>query len=214
MKAISSVSRQLFLRLSALCWLWLLVGCQSMCEDNSTWGQASLTSKLWHSPAFCNFNEPAAKPDLKLFQHEGPADVLVQYNEVREKDGSVRRRTFFLNRNIERLQAGRKPQFVHATTVAGLKPVPVLARGSGQPAPATGLHATVSEDWQTFTLHANGQVLDTFRLPTYETPGGKVQKTLLTPLTVTGDVVIVGLYAAAVAAVLWVQSGGPGLNCH
>src|SRR5207249_3321366 len=105
--------------------------------DNSTWGQASLTSKLWHSPSFCNFNEPAAKPDLKLFQHEGPADVLVQYNEVREKDGSVRRRTFFLNRNIERLQAGRKPRFVHATTVAGLKPVPVLGRGSGQPAPPT-----------------------------------------------------------------------------
>ena len=37
---------------------------------------------------------------------------------------------------------------------------------------------------------------------------------LLTPFTVTGDVVIVGLYASTVAAVLWLQSGAPGLNCH
>ncbi|HYV30972.1 MAG TPA: hypothetical protein VEO53_07705 [Candidatus Binatia bacterium] len=207
MKAISFPSKRLLFGLAVLAWLPLWSGCRSAWDE-------SLTAKLWHSPTFRNFNEPASNPNVRLFEHEGGADLLVQYDEVREKDGAVRGRAFFLNRNLKRLQEGRKPQFVHTNAVGGLKPVPVLVRRHAEPVPAAGWHVIVSEDRQTFTLHAGGTAVDTFRLPIYETSGGKVQRTLLTPFTVTGDVVCVGLYVGAVAAVLWLEGGAPGLNCR
>src|SRR5437667_11262727 len=102
MKAISFLWKRLFLPLTALGWLLLSSGCQS------TWDE-SLTAKLWNGASLRNFNQPAANPNVRLFQHEGRADLLVQYDEMREKDGVIRSRAFFLNRNLGRLQAGRRP---------------------------------------------------------------------------------------------------------
>ncbi len=207
MKAISVASKRLLFPLAALCWLPLWSGCQS------TWDE-SLTARLWHNPSFRSVNEPAPNPNVRLFQPEGGADLLVQYDEVREKDGAARGRAFYLARNLKRLQAGRKPRFVDTNAVAGLKPVPVLVRRQAEPVAKGGWHVVVSDDWQTFTLQTDGVAVDTFRLPAYETTGGKVQRTLLTPFAVTGDVVCVGLYVGTVAAVIWLQSGAPGLTCR
>src|SRR5260370_25177948 len=94
------------------------------CRELNDW---PLTYRLWDDRMLARFNEPADNPHLQLFQSARTNDVLVQYDEVREKNEKVRRRAFFLNPNLERLEGGKKPRFVRPTKADNLQPIPCLS---------------------------------------------------------------------------------------
>src|SRR5713101_3033023 len=160
-----------------------LTGCRAL----NDW---PLTYKLWDDRALARFNEPADNPHLQLFQSARTNDVLVQYDEVREKNEKVRRRTFFLNPNLERLEAGRKPRFASPRKADNLQPIPLVSE-----LPASdnshSLIGIVSTNGHEVTLRDQGRELASFSLPLYETAGGKVERVLLTPLAAASDVAIV-----------------------
>lgn len=207
MKGTRFLFRRLVFHISLLGFVALLAGCQGT-------GDYGFTHKVWSTDSLRRFNEPATDPKVEVFQHEQRSDVLVQYDEVREKDGAIRRRAFFVNQNLDRLKAGRKPRFVSLKTAAGLKPVPVVPAGTAPRSEPAGIYATVSEGSRQVSLRVNGEELQAVSLPAYPVSSGALRKTLLTPLAVTGDVVVVSCYVGVIAGVLWLRAGGPGVNCH
>jgi len=173
------------------------------CRELNDW---PLTYRLWDDRAFARFNEPADNPHLQLFQSARTNDVLVQYDEVREKNEKVRRRTFFLNPNLERLEGGKKPRFVRSSQADNLQPIPLV---SELPAfdNSHRLIVVVSSHGHAVTLRDQGRELASFSLPVYETAGGKVERVILTPVAATCDVVIVGVVAGVIVAYAWASSG-------
>lgn len=153
-----------------------------------------LTQHLWQSESFRNFHEPASDPRLEVYRSEKPADYLVTYDEVREKDGRIRRRAFYLKTNSNRLTSRRRPGFVNPAKAASLETIPagsIVANG---------------DRWQ--LREPDGTALE-FSLPTYASHGSTALKILLTPLTVTGDTIIVGSILGVFVASAYVQG-----NCH
>jgi hypothetical protein len=181
-------------------------GCQSVYEE-------SFTYKLWNNESFRHFNEPAADPRLRLFADPKRGDVLVEYDEIREKDGLTQRRAFFVNANRRRIETGQKPRFVGTNAAVALEPIPILAANSDLSIPTTGLCVVVDTNRQSFILHSEGRAAATVSLPTYSTTGG-ARKAFLTPLTVTGDTLVVGATAGVIAAWAWAQSGFTVSTCR
>ncbi len=105
MKSKGPWSRKAIRFLLTACFVPALSGCRAL----NDW---PLTYKLWDDRMLARFNEPAGNPHLQLFQSARTNDVLVQYDEAREKNEKVRRRSFFLNANLARLEGGKKPRFV------------------------------------------------------------------------------------------------------
>jgi hypothetical protein len=171
-----------------------LIGCRELHD----W---PLTYRLWDDRAFARFNEPADNPHLQLFQSARTNDVLVQYDEVREKNEKVRRRTFFLNPNLERLEHGKKPRFVNPSKADNLQPIPLVSE-----LPASdnshSLIGVVSTNGHEVTLRDQDRELASFSLPVYETAGGKVERVFLTPVVATCDVVIVVVIVGVAAGVI------------
>src|SRR5689334_24260853 len=101
----------------------------------------SLTCGLWTGNVLRSFNEPAADPAIRIYQSVRPPDLLVTYDESLERNDQLRRRAFYLQANLERLRAGRKPRFVSASRTNGLIQ---LAAGSatGAPSPTAGPAST------------------------------------------------------------------------
>ena len=127
----------------------LLTGCETAREY-------SLTCKLWTDPEKSRFAEPASEPHLALY-HDGSADqVLVTYDEHVESAADVRRRAFFLEANLERLAAKKKPKFVKADAVAEMLPIP-------QTAPPAG--TIVYSMGQTLALNAKAESEPVFPAP-------------------------------------------------
>lgn len=168
----------------------LLVGAAGCASDDSIF----LTQRLWQSETFRHFHEPASDLRLEVYRSETPPDYLVTYDEVREKDGRIRRRAFYLQANSNRLSSRRRPDFVNPGKAAGLEAIPVdaiIADGDG---------------WH--LRKADGSTIG-FPSPTYASRGGKALKILLTPLTIAGDTVIVGSILGVFVASAYVHG-----NCH
>ena len=173
------------------------------CRELNDW---PLTYRLWDERMLARFNEPADNPHLQLFQSARTNDVLVQYDEVREKNEKVRVRSFFLNRNLERLEGGKKPRFVSPRKADNLQPIPLVSELSASDN-SHRLIGVVSSHGHEVTLCDQERVLATFSLPVYETAGGKVERVILTPVVATCDVVIVGVVAGVIVAYAWASSG-------
>src|SRR5206468_5827092 len=91
------------------------------------------TSKLWQEGRFDRYHEPANPPNVRLFHSSQNKDVLVQYDEVREDDAALSRRAYWLEQNINRLAAGRKPHFVSMANLQGLRPIPIAVTNATSP---------------------------------------------------------------------------------
>jgi hypothetical protein len=199
MKAIQSR----WLRPSLRCLVLSLCAIMPGCQSSSDW---SLTHKLWTNESFHDFKTPASDPQLQLFADERQSDVLVIYDEIRESNDSVRRRAFFANRNLDRIRAGKKPRFVRPTAARGLKPIPVIRSSALETVPTEGLAVVMTDRRHEFLLYSDGRELGTVGLPAYGSNGG-LKKALLTPLTVTGDTLIVGTVVGLYAACAYARSG-------
>jgi len=177
----------------------------SGCQTGGDW---SFTGRLWSGDSFSRYKMPASEPRLELFADESHADVLVIYDEIREKDRQVRRRAFFVNPNLDRIAAGRHPHFVDPSAARGLKPIPILDLDGRAEIPPAGLAILRTERNHDFILYSEGNEVCTVKLPAYGS-SGTVVKSLLTPLTVTSDTLIVVSVAGLILGLIYLQAGGP-----
>lgn len=174
----------------------LITGCQTA-QDYS------LTYKLWTNAEMRHFNEPVPSPHLELFELEHSDDVLVQYDEVREKNGQVCRRAYLLRPNVGRIATKKKPRFVDSSRVSTLHRIPTGESLSAisNAVPGLATYAIIAKGGHEFTLYRAGQVDGTYALPVYLESGGTVMRVALTPFAVAGDAVMVGLVASVVGFV-------------
>jgi hypothetical protein len=150
------------------------------------------TSELWEKGAFDGFNEPARPTNLGVF--ETPGDWLIVYDEVSEKNGRIRRRAYYLNRNQDLVNRRKKPQFVSASEADAFRSASAL----------------LSSDGRQFTIYDGSTEIGTYELPIYPAPSGRVKQILLTPCTLVVDATVAG----AILGLYWLQMGGPGANCN
>jgi hypothetical protein len=188
----------------------LMTGCEVV-------NQYSFTHKLWSDTALINHYEPAQPAHLKLFQDRHKSDVLVQYDESREKNGAVRPRAFFLRPNLEKLAEGGKPHFVKPSEAEELQIIPVVSHSStnaasiaaGAPG-AEALHAEVSADGTRFTLFSGDQEIGAYDLPVYVDPSSHTTKILVTPFALVGDAVLIGAFGAVLMIIGLAHTGFSG----
>ena len=175
----------------------------------------SLTRKLWSDGADLEgpYHRPAQQPNVQLFQTKTGDDLLVQYDELKDGRGTPTRRTYLLLENNSRTSAHQKPNFTAPTRIDELTAIPIRISAAPTAEPAT-LYAVIDEQRAQFTLHGEQWDRCPYSLPKYSTDHTPVARVALTPLALAGDVVMVGLAAGIVGAVLWVSAGGPGANCH
>jgi hypothetical protein len=168
------------------CLALVTTGCESVRD-------ASLTGRLWTGSPL---NVPAPEPNAKFFRRTDNRDVLVTYDELCERKDKIRRRAFFFQANLERLEQHKKPRFVNPNLASEMNLVLLTVVTNAIPAPEPIL-TRLSPDLRSFTLVRDGKEYGPFDLPVYVDASGWTERVLLTPLAVTGDVVI----AAAIIAV-------------
>lgn len=149
-----------------------------------------VTQRLWEDKAFDGFNQPARPPNLQVSRCDG--DWLVQYDEVNENSVRIRRRTYFLYANDERVRQHKKPHFEKGTIDT-----------SGE------VRAVFSDTAPEFTLYDGDKLVGTYELPVYPKPSGRVKQVILTPFALVADAGIGVAGVAVFAAYLWLQSGAP-----
>jgi hypothetical protein len=164
----------------------------------------SLTYKLWNNAELRRFAEPAPEPHLALFSNPRSEDLLVQYDEVREQDVTVRRRAYFMRQNAERISRREKPRFVDPQLASAMEPVPVCAALSETNNPALEILPLFAmftrSDGQDFVLLRHGTAEGPYTLPAYVESNANFVRVAFTPFAVAGDTIMVGLVASIAAA--------------
>jgi hypothetical protein len=172
----------------------LATGCDTMRDS-------TMTGRLWDAGGI-NRCLPAPTPNLKLYRTPDDKDVLVTYDELREKNDSIRRRAFFFQPNVRRLEDHKRPKFVSPDKVRELELVPVAEFGNTNAPAEEVVFSKTSADGQAFTLIWFGADLGPYALPVYVDRGSEVRRALLTPLTTTGDVIVAVVVVALVAGAI------------
>jgi hypothetical protein len=147
-------------------------------------GSGCATKALWEEGQFARFHEPAAPPNLEVF--EGGGKMLVVYDEERDEGAGRKRRAFWADLDAEPPQQPYRPRFVRVEPAEGMRPLAI-----GEVAAATDFSA-VTNVVQGFTLFKDGKEVWVYRLPIYEDSSGRMKQIALTPLTVVADLTIFG----------------------
>jgi hypothetical protein len=152
------------------------------------------TRALWQDSTLDAWNEPADQADLRLYDAPRRKDVLVVYQEYSERNDSVHRRTYWLERNRKKIEQKQPPDFVGPQSTRGLAPIPVFAATNAPEAEANWppLYAVVQTNQHSFIVYSTGQPGQPQRLPVYNDGIGKTKRIALTPLCVVADITIVG----------------------
>lgn len=166
-----------------------------------------VTSALWDSDRFVRFHEPAAPPNLRLFESTENHDILVQYDEWQEMSEKLRKRTYWLGQDRTPFANPHKPAFVSAGSAEGLPPIPIHNSSTFTVQTNTGLAAVVTWSPTGFILYSDDRVLGNYVLPVYEDGSAMVKKVALSPLAVTADT---GLVAGYLLLLYWSGQSG---NC-
>jgi hypothetical protein len=173
----------------------LATGCDTMRDS-------TITARLWDAGAV-NRCLPAPKPNVKFYRTPDGKDVLVTYDELREKNDAIRRRAFFFIPNVRKLEDRKRPKFVSPANVVKLQLVPVAETGDTNAPAGEVIFVKVSGDSQEFTLVWHGTELGPYVLPVYVDRGSEFRRVILTPLTTTGDVIVVVVVVAVVAGMFF-----------
>lgn len=184
----------------------LATGCDTVRDS-------TITGRLWDAGGV-NRCLPAANPNLKLYRTPDSKDVLVTYDELREKSDSIRRRAFFFKPNVRRLEDHKRPKFISPAKVMELSLVPVAEGGDTNAPAGEVIFARISADNHEFTLMWFGTDLGPYALPVYVDRSSEVRRTLLTPLAAMGDVIVVVVVVAVVAGVIFAYSYAAGPTYH
>src|SRR6266496_4195126 len=82
----------------------------------------SVTYKVWNNEEWRHFAGPAPSPHLAIFETANGDDILVQYDEISDTNGRIRRRAYLLYPNLERIREGKRPDFVEPALADGVQP--------------------------------------------------------------------------------------------
>jgi hypothetical protein len=153
-------------------------------------GCESLTGQLWSEGFEAGHHQVAPEPNLKVSQTADRKDVLVQYDEVRDKATKIQHRAYLLYANEETIEAGRKPQFVNTaeTRKMQLIPLTISYTTNADAAYSLDLQVVLRADRHHFVLVSAGKVTGPYQLPDYIQPGTWFL-VLMTPVAVTGDAI-------------------------
>ncbi len=161
------------LMVSVMAWVWFATGCAN---------PVGLTGDLWQRHGF----HPATTPNLSLSMDASRKDVLVQYDEQRDKEEAPRRRAYWLFAQPNNTATNQPmPKFVDRAESVGLPRLPVLEE-KPQPGNARAAYAVVTPP--IFELWLDGTWQGQFRLPRYQNVSCKFGRALLTPLAVSLDI--------------------------
>src|SRR5438445_4800024 len=162
----------------------------------------SVTHKVWSYEEWRHFAGPAPSPHLALFETASGNHILVQYDEMSDTSGRIRRRAYLLYPNLERIQENRRPEFVKPALLNGVKPIQLQDSPSptADPHPTPALYAVTAKGGREFTLYRAGAAEGPYELPDYLKSNSTAARVLLTPLTVAADSVMVGLVASVLGA--------------
>lgn len=151
------------------------------------------TAMLWNKSTFSTYYHPAEPANLQLYYSDARKDMLVQYDETREREKKVRRRSYWLEPNLTPANNGQKPQFINAVSLDGLTPVPLTAtRPVSPPTDLKGLYVVCETHDPRFTLYSGTNELNSCTLPIYHANGQIAVKVLLTPPALVADATLVG----------------------
>ncbi|HEY2082310.1 MAG TPA: hypothetical protein VGI88_05955 [Verrucomicrobiae bacterium] len=151
-----------------------------------------VTKGLWENGNLEAWNQPAANPNLRLFEAKPSGDLLVVYDEYAERHDVTRTRAFWLNENEKLLAERHMPHFSGTNSTAGFASVPVFLTGTNQSSFPPPPYAIVDMTGRSFTLYLNDGATVSYDLPYYNDGQGKVEKFVLTPLAIAGDATVVG----------------------
>lgn len=161
-----------------------------------------VTRKLWEERAF---RQPATPPNLKLAFDPRRQDVLVCYDEFSDRSFKTRSRAFYLDRNIARLQAGQKPDFVAPSRAANLALVPWQTHEPSHLVDDAGkLQAVPAGEGSGFRLYSGTKELGEYQLPVYADGMHRTGQVLLTPFAIAADIITV---ATVVGLIAWASGG-------
>ncbi|MBI1176191.1 hypothetical protein GC207_01990 [bacterium] len=156
------------------------------------------TSMLWDEETMAHYFRPAIPSNLKLYFSKERSDILVQYDERRDKDSTVQSRWYWLDANQQAVNRNLMPEFVlPPTTNDGLVPIVVVNETNSPTSEKVGLHAAIeqSNDW--FALYDNQKKLASWTLPVYKIGLRKAYRVMLTPLAAANDAAAAGAVGAA-----------------
>lgn len=171
------------------------------------------TQTLW-SKNDSGPHKPADQPYLYLYRPRKQNDILVVYDDVRERDRMLIRRAYFLIPNLPLVEAGRRPHFAGKSKYVGMEIIPLIEGTSAIDMwmMISGVYATSTNHGQQFTLHIDGSEMGPYSLPVYEyrDVGRHVRRALLTPWAAATDAATPPALAAAVAALVAALAGANG----
>ena len=174
----------------------------------------SVTHKVWNNEEWRHFAGPAPSPHLALFETASRNDILVQYDEMSDTSGRIRRRAYLLYPNLERIQEKKRPKFVKLALTNGVKPILLQDSPSStaDPHPTPALYAVTARCGREFTLYRAGATEGPYELPDYLKSNSTAARVLLTPFAVAADSVMVGLVASVVGVYMLAKGnyGGSG----
>jgi len=177
------------------------------------------TQQPWTKAGLDDWNTPADKANLRLFDAKSRGDFLVVYDEYSGWNDSVRTRAYFLNQNDKRILHDRAPHFV-STNLAGCFPaIPVVADVSRPKPLGTNqiqkLSAIMATNEPSFIIHSGNQELGSHQLPVYQdlkdAYEGAASTAVKTTVKTTGEAaLVVGAFGGYMALMyVWAlgQSG-------
>ena len=176
--------------------LWLVAGCES--TSSHTYG---CTHALWTTSQLVDYSSPANPPALKLFHAKSKQDIVVQYDEVDEKNDAIHRRAYLLFANQQALRASKSPAYLDLSKMGELEPVRISQESPfGPESSKAEFCAVLAESGQGFSLYRQGTNAGAYDLPVYLQTHHVATRVALTPLAIVGDASIVGFFVAYLCA--------------
>lgn len=155
-------------------------------------GCSSATNALWDRKAY----HPAYPPSIRLALDTNRQDILVRYKEQVNYSSHRQERAYWLLASTNSPTTSRAPVFLADSDLASLKDlidVPLYhSKKDLRHSSAPGYAAITWTGLNEFELWRDGKKIQTYELPAYYSPHAPATswRVALTPLSVTGDVVL------------------------
>ncbi|HEX4263265.1 MAG TPA: hypothetical protein VH597_02915 [Verrucomicrobiae bacterium] len=149
------------------------------------------TIALWHNDIIDSWNEPATDSHVRLFQSQPPEKILVVYTEHCGHKDAMRTQAYWLDENRKQPERHQAPHFVSTNSCTGLTAIPVFL-SPPEPPNLPPFYAVTATNGQSFSLYSGKTKTASHNLPSYDDSTGEVEKVLLTPVAVAGDLTIIG----------------------
>jgi hypothetical protein len=122
-----------------------------------------VTHQLWAASELDEWNAPAEKANLHLYDAKPRNDLLVVYDEYAGRRDLIRTRAYFLNQNEKRIEHHRAPHFVSTNLAANFPAIPILDQ---PPFPGTNqeqrLFAVAAVNEPAFSIYLNNRELGSY----------------------------------------------------